>query len=250
MSTPSASIKGKGRFNGWGNHNGWGSHPVEYRRVYVWEMPVRAYHWINAICMVLLCVTGYLVGKPVRAFAAVEAYQQYWFGWIRFIHFASAYLWAFNFLARIYWGFVGNKYAKWNNFFPLTRKQRQEIVDVVKTDVLQTKLHGGISTGHNSLAAFIYFLTFLAFCVQCITGFALYSSMSNSFIPRMFTWIVPLLGGEMGVRQVHHIFLWFFVTFIVVHIYLSFYHDYIEGRGTISSIIGGWKFERDPHQKD
>ena len=26
------------------------------------------------------------------------------------------------------------------------------------------------------------------------------------------------------------------------HIYLSFYHDYIEGRGTISSIVGGWKF--------
>ncbi|OYV36892.1 MAG: hypothetical protein B7Z80_14310, partial [Rhodospirillales bacterium 20-64-7] len=22
-----------------------------------------------------------------------------------------------------------------------------------------------------------------------------------------------------------------------------FYHDYIEGRGTVSSIIGGWKFE-------
>jgi Ni/Fe-hydrogenase 1 B-type cytochrome subunit len=40
------------------------------------------------------------------------------------------------------------------------------------------------------------------------------------------------------------LFLWFFVTFIIVHIYLSFYHDYIEGRGTVSSIIGGWKFDR------
>ena len=35
---------------------------------------------------------------------------------------------------------------------------------MIKTDVLQTKMHGEISTGHNSLAAFIYFLTFLAFC--------------------------------------------------------------------------------------
>jgi Ni/Fe-hydrogenase 1 B-type cytochrome subunit len=24
-----------------------------------------------------------------------------------------------------------------------------------------------------------------------------------------------------------------------------FYHDYVEGRGTTSSIVGGWKFERD-----
>jgi Ni/Fe-hydrogenase 1 B-type cytochrome subunit len=52
------------------------------------------------------------------------------------------------------------------------------------------------------------------------------------------------MGGEMGVRFWHHLFLWFFVTFVIVHIYLSFYHDYIEGRGTVSSIIGGWKFDR------
>ena len=28
----------------------------------------------------------------------------------------------------------------------------------------------------------------------------------------------------------------------IVHIYLVFYHDYIEQRGETSSIIGGWKF--------
>ena len=97
----------------------------------------------------------------------------YWFGSVRFVHFLFAYVYVFNFAARIYWGFVGNKYARWNNFFPLTRRQRQEIVSVIKTDVLQTQMHGEISTGHNSLAAFIYFLTFLAFCAQAITGFAL-----------------------------------------------------------------------------
>ena len=64
-----------------------GSAPVEYRRVYVWELPVRVYHWINAVALVLLCVTGYLIGAPIRAFYASEAYQQYWFGWIRFVHF-------------------------------------------------------------------------------------------------------------------------------------------------------------------
>jgi Ni/Fe-hydrogenase 1 B-type cytochrome subunit len=220
-------------------------HPIEYRRIYVWELPVRVYHWINAVTMVALCVTGYLIGAPVRAFYAAEAYQQYWFGTVRFIHFFCAFIWVFNFAARIYWGFVGNKYARWNTFFPLTRKQRQEMVDVIKADVLQVKLHGPISTGHNSLAAFIYFLTFLAFLVQVVTGFALYSSMSNSWLPRLFTWIVPMMGGEFAVRYWHHLFLWFFVVFIVVHIYLSFYHDYIEGRGTISSIIGGWKFDRE-----
>jgi Ni/Fe-hydrogenase 1 B-type cytochrome subunit len=221
-----------------------GGAPVEYRRVYVWELPVRAYHWINAITLTLLCITGYMIGRPMHLANAPEAYQQYWFGWVRFIHFASAWVYVFNFLARLYWGFVGNKYAKWTNFFPLKRWQQQEIVEVIKTDVLQVKMHGEISTGHNSLAALIYFLTFLAFVAQTITGFALYSSMSSSWVPKLFNWVVPLLGGDAGVRFWHHTFLWFFVTFIIVHIYLSFYHDYIEGRGTVSSIIGGWKFDR------
>ncbi len=125
------------------------------------SLPVRAYHWINAITLTALAICGYLIGAPIRAFLCQRSVPTYWFGCVRFVHFyGCAYIYTFNFLARIYWGFVGNKYAKWNNFFPLKKSQRQEIVDVVKTDVLQTKLHGAISTGHNSLAAFIYFLTF------------------------------------------------------------------------------------------
>jgi Ni/Fe-hydrogenase 1 B-type cytochrome subunit len=224
-------------------------HPAEYQRVYVWELPVRVYHWINAVALVLLCVTGYLIGAPLRVFYAAEAYQQYWFGWVRFIHFLSAFVYVFNFIARLYWGFVGNQYSSWTAFFPLKRAQRQEILDVIKADVLETKLHGPISTGHNALAGLIYFFTFLAFVAQTVTGFALYSSMSTSWLPRMFTWIVPLMGGESGVRFWHHAFLWFFVTFVIVHVYLAFYHDYIEGRGTVSSIIGGWKFEREKSDK-
>ena len=220
-------------------------HPAEYRRVYVWEFPVRSYHWINAVCMVGLCGTGYLIGAPIRITTAPEAWQLYWFGSIRFVHFLCAFVYFFNFLVRIYWGFVGNEYANWKNFFPFTAAQRKEIVDVIKTDVLQVKLHGNLSLGHNSLASLVYLMTFVAFAVQSITGFALYSSMSASWFPHLFHWIVPLMGGEMNVRYVHHLVLWFFVVFIIVHVYLSFYHDYLEGRGTISSIVGGWKFERE-----
>ncbi|HWT67166.1 MAG TPA: Ni/Fe-hydrogenase, b-type cytochrome subunit [Terracidiphilus sp.] len=219
-------------------------HAVEYRRVYVWELPVRFYHWINAAALVLLCVTGYLIGAPVHLFDSAEAYQQYWFGTVRFVHFVTAFIYVFNFAYRIYWGFVGNKYAQWYTFLPFKKWQREEIADVLKTDVLQVKMHGSISTGHNSLAAFTYFCTFLVFLFQTITGFALYSNMSTSWLPRLFTWIVPLMGGEFAVRFWHHLFLWFFVCFTIVHVYLAFYHDYIEGRGTISSIVGGWKFDR------
>ena len=75
-------------------------------------------------------------------------------------------------------------------------------------------------------------------------GFALYSSMSTATWTRLVAWAVPLMGGDAAVRQWHHVMMWFFVVFTIVHVYLVFYHDYVEGRGTTSSMVGGWKFER------
>ena len=66
--------------------------------------------------------------------------------------------------------------------------------------------------------------------------------MSASPVAHAFAWIVPLMGGDMAVRQWHHLATWFFVAFSVVHIYLSIYHDYVEGHGEISSIVSGVKF--------
>jgi Ni/Fe-hydrogenase 1 B-type cytochrome subunit len=216
----------------------------DYRRVYVWELPVRFYHWLNALCITILGLTGFFIGRPPSLLAMPEAYQQFWFGGLRFLHFLTAYVFFFNFLARIYWGFVGNRYARWNQFIPTTRQQFHEILEVIKVDVLQTKIRGAIRIGHNMLAGLIYFLTFWIFLFQALTGFGLYSSMSSGWLPRLCRWVVPLLGGDANVRHWHHTMLWFYVLFVMVHMYLVFYHDYVEGRGTTSSMVGGWKFER------
>lgn len=217
---------------------------ANFRRVYVWELPVRIFHWVNALSITMLCATGYLIGAPVRMFFAVEAYQQYWFGAVRFTHFAFAFLFTFNLLFRLYWGFVGNKYSRLINFLPLKKAQRQEIIEVLKADIMQTKLHGPLSTGHNALAALTYIGLFGISAAQILTGFSLYSGMSLAFLPKLFLWVSPLVGGEFAVRFAHHLLMWFFILFVIVHVYLTFYHDYIEGRGVISSIVGGWKFER------
>ena len=34
------------------------------------------------------------------------------------------------------------------------------------------------------------------------------------------------------------------MTFVVIHVYLVLYHDYVEGRGEASSMISGYKFVR------
>jgi Ni/Fe-hydrogenase 1 B-type cytochrome subunit len=36
--------------------------------------------------------------------------------------------------------------------------------------------------------------------------------------------------------------MWFFILVTLVHVYLVFYHDYVEGHGVMSSMVSGWKF--------
>ena len=108
----------------------------EFHRIYVWELPVRFYHWINAVCVLLLIVTGYLIGKPVSISYSAEAYQQYWFGITRFIHFVAAFVFFFNFVYRIYWGFAGNKYSRWYNFIPYKKSQLDEMKEILSSSIL------------------------------------------------------------------------------------------------------------------
>lgn len=223
--------------------------PADYKRIYVWEFPVRLFHWVTALSIVLLCVTGFLIGHPLHAFYAREAYQQYWFGWMRVIHFTSAFVLVAVSVVRLYWAFRGNQYASWRNFIPLTRAQRQSIWELVTVEVLQIKKYGRYHVGHNAMAAFSYFILFLAFLFQTVTGLALYASMSDARLTHLFNWVVPLMGGDANVRFWHHAVLWVFVLFIIVHVYLVFYDDYVEGGGEMSAMVSGWKFKRDKREE-
>jgi Ni/Fe-hydrogenase 1 B-type cytochrome subunit len=211
-------------------------------RVYVWEIPVRFYHWLNFLAVMVLAVTGYLIGRPLAIQGAAEASFSYWFGVVRFVHFLASYVFFFNFVFRLYWGFTGNQFASWKNFIIHRKEQIKEIGQVLKVDILQATVKPMDTIGHNALAGFTYFLTFLAFAFQAMTGFGMYSAMSDAWLPRLFAWVVPLMGGDFAVRQWHHMFMWFFVIFSMIHVYLVFYHDYVEGRGILSSMGGGWKF--------
>ena len=50
------------------------------REVYVWELPVRIYHWLNALCIVILCITGFIIADPPAIMTETEANFSYWFG--------------------------------------------------------------------------------------------------------------------------------------------------------------------------
>ena len=224
-----------------------------FKRVMVWETPVRFFHWINVLTIIVLTVTGFIIASPPALHSSAEATNLHLFGLVRFIHFGAAYIFFFNMILRLYWSLVGNQFASWRAFWPFSKKLWNNFWHVLKIDImLLNEDHPdvrNISIGHNSIAILSYLALFFIALIQVFTGFALYADTSGWWLPKLFSWVIPLFGGDFMVRTIHHISTWIFILFSLIHVYLVFYHDWLEGRGEVSSMIGGYKFVREDRIK-
>lgn len=225
-----------------------------FKRVMVWELPVRIFHWLNVLALIVLIVTGFIIADPPAIMSSQEATNLHFFGYVRFIHFVAAYVFVFVMIMRIYWIFVGNRFASWRAFWPFRKTFWRNFWHVMKIDILlqNEKVEDvtKISIGHNSVAKVSYIAMFFIAVVMVITGFGLYADMSTWWFPRMFDWVVPFFGGDYLVRTIHHVCMWLFIFFAMVHVYLVMYHDWLEGRGEVSSMFGGYKFVREDRLRE
>ena len=60
-----------------------------FRWIYLWGWPIRAMHWLAALAIVLLVVTGLYIGKPYFVTSGDTA-SHYLMGWMRAVHFGAA----------------------------------------------------------------------------------------------------------------------------------------------------------------
>jgi Ni/Fe-hydrogenase 1 B-type cytochrome subunit len=226
----------------------------EYKRAYIWQLPVRIFHWANALAITVLIVTGLLISHPPGIISNGEASTQFWFGYIRKIHFMSAYVMVAVLVMRVYWAFVGNKYSSWKVFVPFDKKGWSSVWHTLKHDIfLQNEKEydykKSIFVGHNDIAAVSYLVMFIMAFVMIFTGFGLYADNATWFLPKMFAWVPEFLGGDMNTRLIHHLTMWGFILFSAVHIYLVLFHDWLEGRGETSAMVSGYKFVRSERTK-
>ena len=85
-----------------------GEKAVARRTVYVYQAPVRLWHWLNAAAMTVLFVTGYLIASPPASLSG-EASAHFQMGYIRFAHFAAGQVMAAAFLRPDLLGFRGQR---------------------------------------------------------------------------------------------------------------------------------------------
>jgi len=211
----------------------------QMRRVYVWELPVRFTHWINFLSVLTLSVTGFYIGRP---FIYALSADQYVMGWMRFIHFTAAYVLVMSIAIRIYWAFVGNKYAHWSIFNPFSRKYWKNVGRAIRYYLFISR-NRPYSIGHQSLASLAYLLLLLLFIFEIISGFALYSLSHEEGV--MWTilggWLLSVMNLQI-IRLLHHLVMYAIFGFVIVHVYITWFHGGMEENSLMGSMFNGYKF--------
>ena len=214
--------------------------------VYVFEAPVRIWHWVMALCMVVLAVTGYLIGSPLQSVGG-EASDHFLFGYIRFAHFSAAYIFAVMFVLRVLWAFMGNRFARELFSTPVglfKADWRQGFFAQVKR-YLFIKTNDHHWQGHNPLAqAGMFFMYVLGTVFMICTGFAMYGEGlgQESWAFTLFSsWVLPLLGYSQNVHTLHHLGMWYLILFTIIHLYMVIREDLTTDLTIISTMLNGWR---------
>ena len=105
-----------------------GRDPAHQKAQYIYEAPVRIWHWVHAISILVLAGTGYLIANPLPSVSG-EASNSFLMGNMRMIHFIAAYVFTIGFLVRIYWAIVGNKYSRELFYLPVSPHASYQLSD-------------------------------------------------------------------------------------------------------------------------
>lgn len=216
-------------------------------KVYVYEAPVRLWHWINMMAIVVLCVTGYFIGAPLPTLSG-EASDHYLMGWIRYLHFVAAYIFAIGFAVRIYWAMVGNSHARELFYVPVWKASWWTgFIDELKWYAFLKK-EPAKHEGHNPMAQFaMFFLFVLGSIFMILTGFALYAEGTGlgSWQDTMFGWIQPYFMGTLSLHSWHRLGMWIIIVFVIAHVYVAVREDIMSRQSMVSTMISGWRFFKD-----
>lgn len=210
----------------------------ERSRVYTWEFPVRFTHWINVLCILVLSVTGFYIGNP---FIHAVSSKQYIMGWMRLIHFIATYTFLMSMLIRIYWAFMGNKYACYRALFPFSARKLGELVNALKFYSFVSK-EPPYTIGHHALAGFTYLIVYLLLIFEIVSGFAMYSVNHKGAIWQLLGgWLIGVMYLPL-IRLYHHLVMYVLLAFTLIHVYFAWYSDAREKNGLMLSIFTGYKF--------
>lgn len=210
-----------------------------YEKHHTWSLLLRLFHWMFALSIVFLVVTGFYINNPwTNTMIEGGANATFPMATMRFIHYLAAYTFSGAVAIRLFLYIFGNAQERILDILPINKRNLNNL----KMTLLQ---YSYISDehderlGHNILAGTAYLMTFIAAVTMIMSGFFLLYPEA----PFWEGWGLALFGSQQFARFLHHLLMWWFMIFAVIHIYLCVWNDVKGPEGLISSIFTGVKFK-------
>src|SRR5215471_6742496 len=172
---------------------------------------VRTMHWINAIAMILMIMSGWQIynASPLFNFKFSHSITLgEWLGGALLWHFAAMWLLMVNGLAYLIAGFATGRFRR--KLLPITPTG---VVSDVKAALTFRLAHDDLSK-YNYVQKLLYAGIIAVGIVIVLSGLSIWK-------PVQLQWLTALFGGYDTARYVHFICMASIVAFLVVHVALA-----------------------------
>ena len=172
---------------------------------------VRTVHWINAVAMILMIMSGWQIynASPLFNFRfSASLTLGGWLGGALLWHFAAMWLLMVNGLVYLMFGFVTGRFRK--KLLPITP---QGVIADTKA-ALTGKLSHADLTKYNYVQKLLYAGIIVVGIVIVLSGLSIWK-------PVQLQYLTALFGGYDFARYVHFICMALIVAFLVVHVALA-----------------------------
>jgi thiosulfate reductase cytochrome b subunit len=180
---------------------------MKTKRIHPW--PVRLTHWLNAIGMTCMFMSGWAIynASPLFAFHFAPVLTVGgWLGGALAWHFAFMWLLFFNGLLYVLYGLFSGHFKR--DLLPITpRAVKQDLSDALRFKLVHQK---GV---YNAVQRLMYWLVLAAGVLIVVSGLAIWK-------PIQLQELTALLGGYDVARYVHFASMAAIGAFVIVHLAL------------------------------
>ena len=216
----------------------------EARKVY--DGFVRVWHWLNALLVVALIVSGYLIGRPPPSIIG-DPENSYVMGYTRLVHMAGSYVFCVMIFARFIWGFLGNKYAMRTFYIPVwSRTWTGHLWHQIKWFFLfarEPRPHVGADPITRTVNIVLFFIPTL---VIIVTGFGMYAEAAgrDSWQYKALGWMSDLSSNTLDWHNLHRLAMWALIVYTIIHLHLVVLDELKSKGSVIGTMINGKRFFR------
>jgi thiosulfate reductase cytochrome b subunit len=175
-------------------------------------LPLRIMHWINAISMILMVMSGWKIYNDEVIFGFLHFPDEITLGvWAQHAlqwHFFIMWILVLNGLGYLAYGIFTGRFHR----LLLPIRLREIIQEMVAALTFRLK-HADL-THYNAVQKLLYVGVILIIILQVATGIAIWK-------PVQFSGLVSLFGGFQGARLAHFLGMTAIVLFVLVHVTLA-----------------------------